>query len=262
MPSVVAYRGPSMLDGKPIVVVASFADDVRKANEKTGRMVQTWILRADVLPTEAAHAGTDASVCGPCPLRGKVLPTASGSTRNFGRSCYVVLHHVPNAKWRWAKDRPVNLAAAAAMCVGRNVRLGSYGDPAAVPVAVLHKLLRGAKGWTGYTHQWRTHAHLSGLCMASCDTDADREEARASGWRTFTVGGVLGEGELFCPATPEGGSLTTCDTCRLCSGTTSGAKDVRVLPHGSSRNHHPNADPAERERVRVSARKRFARKYQ
>jgi hypothetical protein len=41
---VVLYEGPSELDGKPIVVVATF----NSVNDKTGNMVQTWIIRSDM----------------------------------------------------------------------------------------------------------------------------------------------------------------------------------------------------------------------
>ena len=45
----ILYEGPSMLDGAPIVVIATgFAE--RSGNDKTGAMIQTWILRADIPP--------------------------------------------------------------------------------------------------------------------------------------------------------------------------------------------------------------------
>ena len=56
----VIYRGPSLLDGAPIVAIAT----MQTSNRKTGNMVQTWILREDVSPVEASKAGADASVCG------------------------------------------------------------------------------------------------------------------------------------------------------------------------------------------------------
>ena len=46
-------------------------------------MLQTWIIRADLPPTEAAKTGDDASVCGDCRLR--------------NGACYVTLHHGPRA---------------------------------------------------------------------------------------------------------------------------------------------------------------------
>lgn len=65
---LVLWEGPSRLDGAPIVLIAT---GMRRgsSNEKTGPMVQTWILRQDVAPHVAQRTGADASVCGDCPLR-------------------------------------------------------------------------------------------------------------------------------------------------------------------------------------------------
>ena len=46
----ILYEGASMLDGAPIVVIAT----MKTSNRKTGDMVQTWILRSDVNPVEAS----------------------------------------------------------------------------------------------------------------------------------------------------------------------------------------------------------------
>ena len=75
----VIYNGPSVIDGSPIVVVLT---GIRgsSSNPKTGRMVQSWILREDMHPVEALKTGADASICGQCPHR----PDADGR-----RSCYV-----------------------------------------------------------------------------------------------------------------------------------------------------------------------------
>ena len=62
----VLYEGPSMLDGVPIVVIATgFAES--SANDKTGAMIQTWILRQDIPPHHAFKSGEGSSVCGGCP---------------------------------------------------------------------------------------------------------------------------------------------------------------------------------------------------
>jgi len=46
--SVILWRGPSAIDGRPIVVVATGVPSrkgvLRGANAKTGRMTQVWIL--------------------------------------------------------------------------------------------------------------------------------------------------------------------------------------------------------------------------
>ena len=65
---VVLYRGPSLLDGKPIVCIATGLRSP-SGNPKTGPMVQTWIMREDVAPHTAQKSGEDSSVCGDCALR-------------------------------------------------------------------------------------------------------------------------------------------------------------------------------------------------
>jgi len=122
---------------------------------------------------------------------------------------------------------------------GRMVRIGSYGDPAAVPLQVWEDYTRGAAGVTGYTHQWRDAdaAGLGRYCMASCDTAGERIEAVAAGWRTFRVR-VQGEdklpGEAVCPASHEAGQLLTCDQCKSCNGNLTGRiGGIVIEAHGS-----------------------------
>jgi hypothetical protein len=89
----VLYEGPSRVDGQPIVVVVT-GFQRRSANGKTGDMVQTWILRSDMNPLEAIHAGQDSSLCGDCPLRGIMQDTERG-TVNRRRACHVNVHQAP-----------------------------------------------------------------------------------------------------------------------------------------------------------------------
>src|SRR4029077_6672547 len=105
---------------------------------------------------------------------------------------------------------------------GRIVRLGTYGDPAAVPAYIWAQLTARATGRTGYTHQWRNingrmpWAHvqaLKSLCMASADTESDAAEAQSLGWRTFRVT-MPGDRdrtpvEAVCPASAEAGKKLT-----------------------------------------------------
>jgi hypothetical protein len=59
MPGAIIYRGPSQLDGQPIVIVAVWSSS-KKANRKTGNVVQTYILREDIDPVTASKLGEDA----------------------------------------------------------------------------------------------------------------------------------------------------------------------------------------------------------
>ena len=52
----ILYQGPSNIDGKPIVVIATgFAN--KSANGKTGDMIQTWIIREDIAPNVLSETG-------------------------------------------------------------------------------------------------------------------------------------------------------------------------------------------------------------
>jgi hypothetical protein len=234
---VVIYRGPSMLDGQPIIAIATGL--VRNSdNKKTGAMVQTWIMRGDVSPVAAANDGSDASVCGSCPLRGDVV-----NGKNVGRACYVTLFQAPLNVFESCgrglyPDVGVNRLAK--LFAGRLVRIGSYGDPAAVPLAIWTAMLSKSAGHTGYTHQWRTFPELAAIVMASCDTAGDRVAAKMLGFRTFRVVKsaealeTRERIEVVCPASDERDNVTNCASCRACGGTTAKARaDIVIAVHGS-----------------------------
>jgi len=70
--TIEAWRGPSPIDGAPIVMIMTglsrLASEQSK-NRKTGPMVQTHIVRQDMAPVVAMMGGHDKSICGDCPLR-------------------------------------------------------------------------------------------------------------------------------------------------------------------------------------------------
>lgn len=233
---VILYQGPSMIDGSPIVVIAT---GFRASNNrKTGRMIQTWIIRSDIGPTVAIKSGQDFGICGGCKHRGNPLV--------FGqkRTCYVNVGQGPlavfNAFQRGAYTPVENLTDAEyAALFGQMIRFGSYGDPAAAPVLVWRRIAGVATGWTGYTHQWRM-AIASGLrpyCMASADTAQDAADAHRMGWRTFRVAMPLDvpkvTGEASCPASKEMGAKLTCIQCKACNGTATAKRgSIVIQAHG------------------------------
>jgi len=236
--SVVIYRGPSLLDGSPIRVIVSGLDK-GSDNSKTGAMLQTFILRDDVSPIDAVKSGQDTSICGDCAHRGDA---STGRTR----SCYVTVMHAPHNTWKTAnrgRYREVSTQEEiSAIGSGRKVRLGSYGDPAAVPVWVWSALLSNAqRGHTGYSHQWRRSeaSPFAQLTMASVDRPSDYAAAKAAGWRTFRVKAPeqpAFENEIVCPASEEAGKRTTCENCGLCGGlSTKSKRDIVINSHGTSR---------------------------
>lgn len=231
---LILYRGPSLIDGAPIVVIATGLDAPSR-NAKTGAMVQTYILRSDVAPTEAIKAGTDSSICGDCPHR--------GNRNGTGRTCYVNVGQGPLAVFR-AFQRgtyadAANLSEIRRAGLRRVIRLGTYGDPAAVPAHIWRAFTDKCVAHTGYTHQWRKSADLRELCMASADSESDALEARAHGWRTFRVAlpcdAARMDGEAICPASAEAGKKLTCAACTACHGTSRGRRgSIVIQAHGGA----------------------------
>lgn len=231
----IIYRGRSLLDGKPIIVVAITG---KSSNAKTGDMVQTYILADNgKSPVQSARDLDDVSVCGDCKHR-----------RGTGGSCYVNLGQGARAvmdgiqRGIYPKAHPQDVGK---LIKGRKVRLGTYGDPMAVPADKWLDLVGYAAGHTGYTHQWAEDSALTkslnilhpeqynairALCLASVDTDDEWYLATSNNWRTFRVRGGddvgLNVKEFVCPASEEAGKRLTCATCMACNG--AGEDDVRL----------------------------------
>lgn len=231
----IAYEGPSQIDGRPIVVIVNKL--AGSDNTKTGAdLVQTFIIRADVAPTDALKTGDDVSICGQCVHR-PILAKTNGQAPcyvNVGRSVRSV--YEAYKRGRYAHATPGQLRAILA---GRKVRLGTYGDPAAAPVALWQEITADAAGVVGYSHQWQAvnfdHAAWAPLVMASADSIDEAAQANLYGMRVFrvSVGVDKQPGEATCPASAEGGRKATCDTCMLCGGTRKAARDIVIADHAA-----------------------------
>ena len=164
------------------------------------------------------------------------------SPKNGGwNTCYVNVFQSPWNVWEcwkrggYSKPTKMNLN----LFRDRIIRIGSYGEPCAVPYEVWETIIKLAKGWTSYTHAWEksyTDKRLKNICMASVDTEEEYLRAKKAGWRTFRVRSkneALFSGEIICPASEESGRKTTCEKCRMCSGTSfGGKKDICIIIHG------------------------------
>lgn len=236
MRGFIFYRGLSPVDGAPIVGIAT----LKSKNEKTGNMVQTFILRADVHPMDAIKSEDDESICGDCVHRGNgsrkrtcyvdVSKSVSMVYSAFLRGSYVDYSHDPSLGAELLRDRMV--------------RLGAYGDPAMIDIDAWLAILQFAKSWTGYSHQWRQAwaQPMRELCMASADNASERDLARSMGWRTFRVIPLMQAPalahEIVCPASPEGNNRKQCIDCGACDGALKPSSvSIAIVAHGKAAAH-------------------------
>lgn len=237
----VIYRGPSLIDQQPIVVIAITG---KSTNKKTGDMVQTYILTDNGrTPVENAQSGADVSVCGNCEHRPIMYTLGEGDGAcyvNLGQGARAV--HAALIKGNYPADKLAAQRAAA----GRMVRLGTYGDPMAVPYYVWLSLILSAAGHTGYSNQWlennysdEQRAEIMRLCMASAADSTRADMARSLGLRYFrirTAAEPLGKKEFKCPASEEAGKVKTCSSCGACDGSAKNtAASPVIIVHGSKK---------------------------
>lgn len=220
----ILYEGASVLDGAPIVAIATLTT----SNRKTGDMVQTWILRSDINPVEVSKQKLDNSICGNCPQK-----------QSIGGACYVNIGQAPNSIYKAYKNGrypKFDINKHGAYFSNRMVRLGAYGDPAAIPFEVNEQLTQLATGHTGYTHQI-AHRNFDkrylNICMVSADTPKQARKYQALGAKTFRVAlanDSLFDNELECLSDSKG---INCIDCGLCDGQT---KNIAVQVHGARKN--------------------------
>lgn len=218
---VILYQGPSMLDGEPIICIAT----MNTVNHKTGDMIQTWIIREDVTPMVAVQTGKDSSVCGRCPHR-----------HFSGGACYVVPFQAPTQVFKTYHAGGYDKLDTQTLrrFLGRKIRLGSYGDPAAVPYHVWLGVVGLCDGHTGYTHQFHHECFdvkLTDFCQVSVETVSQYKNAVEDNVGTFRVipeGGTLQEGEIRCLNETTG---ISCLACGLCDG--KHQNKIAITVHGN-----------------------------
>lgn len=225
---LVIWEGESLIDGSSIVLLMTGL--IYSTNRKTGNQLQTWIMRSDIHPIEAVKTGDDESICGSCSRRGQGKNTDTGI-----RTCYVAVHQSPTQVWRTYKNNDYARYNESynPFLNRRSLRMGSYGDPAAVPIEVWKNLIDVTYGHTGFTSQWRDEyaKPLKGLVQASCNSVEDMELAKSMGWKTYTslpVGHPKVKGLLECRFKSSDGTIK-CEQCMLCDGTKS---HIMIEDHG------------------------------
>jgi hypothetical protein len=217
----VLHRGTTT-NGEAYAVTAT----LKTVNDKTGNMVQTWIMLEDKHPVEGVQSGIDAAtVCSGCPF-------ASGN------GCYVNVGQAPASIWKaYHRGAYPTLTPANYHQVfgGRKVRFGAYGNPTLIPLAMVKAIAEMAKGWTGYFHDWKENPQADEYAryfMASTETEASRKLAEEKGYRYFHVSPFQPEGTIECLNNTHG---LTCAQCGLCAGLTKARqKSVWIPPHGAT----------------------------
>jgi len=222
----VIYDGPSRINGKPIVALLQYGSE----NDKTGNTPQVWIL-PKMDPNLARRTGGDVCVCGGCIfsrnngcyVSGRALDAAWRSYQS-GRN-YSDRRH---AEWWYKRERPPT------------TRIGSYGDPVAVPIEVWEWLssLPGENRILGYTQEWK-NPRADGyqkFCMASTKSRKESELAELMGWRYFRVAAPgdegLAERQIVCPHVED--DQNACKGCQLCTGGDEGPHIVNPV-HGMAK---------------------------
>lgn len=195
----VVYRGPSLIDGSPVVVVATgLRGSSRNAKTTGGRpLAQTYIIPAAMLDgitgstakgaraadykrwTANLKGGCDAGACGSC---GKRPALAAGVDAGALPTdpCYVrngppeVARAVVRGAYPDASPAAVAAWVADSVAAGRiaGVRAGAWGDPAAAPLDVHAPILDAARATsqpggrrgvaTCYTRRWVEYVGAKG----------------------------------------------------------------------------------------------------
>ena len=209
--SYVAWEGASLIDGSTIVLILTgFVNHT--SNRKTGRLLQSWILQQEFAPTFAAKKGLDEGICGSCTLK----------LSNTG-SCYVNLLPVNNIHRKYVAGTYPKLSENEIEILKRYrypIRIGSYGDPTAVPFDIWEPIISASGRHTGYTHQFQnTDSRWKKYLMASVQSESEARIAQNKGWRTFRIiapDAPLSDNEILCRHTED--NIIKCDFCVLCDG--------------------------------------------
>jgi len=228
---VILYHGPSALDQKRnIVVIATLSSK----NRKTGNMVQVWILSKDTHPVQLSADKLDDVICGNCHHR-----------QSLGGACYVNIGQAPAAvfnAYRRGLYPVYDPAIHAHLFKGRKVRLGAYGDPAAMPFEIAAHVVSLADGHTAYTHQQKHpgfDVRFLSLCMISADTPKQAAAAHAIGAKTFRIAVDITDkfdNEIQCLSDSNG---TSCHDCGICKGS-SAPVNIVIAVHGSRKGNFLN----------------------
>lgn len=198
-------------------------------NEASGGLRLIWQPRTDNAKTgdvPTAYVGTTVdecrSSCAGCPLLDRACYAWAGRIR-------LTMARMEQHYLRYPETCSLENAIESRHPGARVVRISALGDPArARPEEVLDAATAFALvglATIAYTHFWRDPgaSHLRLVCLASCQDEAEAEEAIELGWKPATILVWDHQGKTFrlprgglgivCPAQIR---ETTCNQCRLC----------------------------------------------
>lgn len=191
------------------------------SNRKTGDMIQTYLLDRETLTSEPSVFGAKCSACpmvNKCYVSRDKMSVRSALARLLGEERTSYAH--------------ATLADVLPLLRGRKVRLGTYGDPSALPLADLKAIVNSAQGHTGYTHFWREiDTEYSAYLMASVEDSSAELLAQGLGYRSFrvitqeTTERDVSSVAVECLNSSVG---LTCADCLLCSGTSGRGRKVSI----------------------------------
>ncbi len=222
--SIKFWEGPSEINGAPIMGYIA-GEHNPSSNTKTGPALQVGVMLRGVHPWEAVSTGDDLAICGDCPLR----PSNHKAAKLRGEAvadnaCYVNTGFKNAQRMSIERSEVKPKTVQAFIEEHAFIRFGEYGNLSSLPREVLEPMLKGAKKWAMYEHEWRRPENqwLREYAMASVHSLEEKAEANALGWRTYrTVSkddplpGRTTTGEIWCPNYTHG---TTCNKCGLCNG--------------------------------------------
>ena len=271
MITVPIWNGPSRYDGSELVMVATTG-----GNDKTAEVVGISLVtraawdatRASQISWRESGDALYRSISGRTKGQEFKKRTATAGVRSIcpggcshlqNGNCYVVDNAQNSSQiaatvrrskplppvWTMDETRKAMekiLMGADAMDL-IDVRFMFMGDAGAVPPEVIGLILWMVKeaglGTLAYTHDWRNTPWLRDSHMASVETEEERQEAKAAGWRCFVArpnNGQAWPADLaMCPASREYGALKgktlSCSECRQCDGA-GVTKDRGIASHG------------------------------
>lgn len=225
---------------------------IESSNKKTGNMVQTYIIRKDLNPLEALKNGKDIAICGDCIHRGRFVKNEKNGKVEWKRTCYVnigqgVLQvYKSYIKGNYPKYNPHKHDVRLLDKNGnkRMIRLGTYGDPAFIPIRIWNYYLTKFSGSTGYTHQWNkswVDPNFNKIVMASCDSKPNVNDSNAIGYRSFIVVAhddiIAKKNDMNAVNCLSDSIGKKCEDCGLCdgSGKNPNRKNVYINAHGKAK---------------------------